>query len=102
MRILLVEFFELKLKYNIIKERNRIKMNCKKIILSGICFWLIEILFKVVVILFKLKVLFGDILRFYCYVNDLILKVVVRWRKFGENYFIEFKGCFIIIFDGVL
>ena len=47
----------------------------------------------------KLKVLFGDTSRFYCYVNDSTPKAVVRWRKLGENHFIESKGRFTITFD---
>ena len=50
----------------------------------------------------KLKVLFGDTSRFYCYVNDSTPKAVVRWRKLGENHFIESKGRFTITFDGAL
>lgn len=34
--------------------------------------------------------------------NDSTPKAVVRWRKLGENHFIESKGRFTITFDGTL
>ncbi|XP_022797152.1 hemicentin-1-like isoform X1 [Stylophora pistillata] len=61
-----------------------------------------EISSKVAVTPSKLQVSFGDTSRFYCNVNDSTPKAVVRWRKLGENNFIESRGRFTTTSDGAL
>lgn len=56
----------------------------------------------IVIFLTLIRIRYRDIVRFFCNVKYLVFKVVISWRKKGENEIIIEGVRFILIFNGVL